>query len=50
MKRLRQIFLSYRHNLVFGKVVRMTHIEMREGMGQSGQWLLAATEKVWRVG
>jgi hypothetical protein len=24
-------------------------IEIREGMGQLGQWLLIATEKVWRV-
>jgi len=26
------------------------YIEMREGMGQPGQRLLTANEKVWRVG
>jgi hypothetical protein len=26
------------------------YIEMKEGIGQPGQQLLTATEKVWRVG
>jgi hypothetical protein len=31
-------------------IYKKNYIEMREGMGQPGQRLLTATEKVWKVG
>jgi len=31
-------------------IIYKNYIEMREGMGQMGQQILTASDKVWRIG